>query len=387
VTETHGFTHADAGERTRLRWFYGQPVSDADLRREQAYHRDALRRHNRLVHGWGIVCGLEVEVRPASDCDPAAPDPARPTLVVWPGAVIDAAGNDIVVGTPRPVDLADLLPDAVLERLAKKPATVYLSICFCESGLDPMRPVRADACAPPNGLEYARIRETYRICASIDRPDPGPACEPCGGTGDAACIELAAIAEFDPGKPVQPGQVRGSGRRALARHRLAQISAINWVHGATYTRDDANVLLKDGFEVRLTRPVQVATLRPGVVDLTGIDAGGGRAAGIYSIAGEFRGLPSGKLTTRFTYRSSTDETVQYGDRVIITVRGDFVLDECCEPLDGDHIGGAVPLIPGTKPLPVPAKDAPVCPPRWSGNGVAGGDFVSWIHVEEKGTRR
>jgi hypothetical protein len=377
---------AETGERTRLRWFYGQPVGAADLRREQAYYRDAIRRHNRLLHGWGIVCGLEVEVRPAAECDPALTDPAATTLVVSPGAAIDATGDDIVVGRPRPVELSRLLPEAVLEQLAKHPGTVYLSICFHEHPVDLMRPLTTGGCEPPADLEYARIRETYRICASLDRPDPGPRCEPCCGTGIPGCLELAAIVDFDPSRPTRPEQLRFRGRRALARHRLAQIRAINWVHGARYRRDDANALLAEGFEVWLSRPVQVTSLRPGAVDLVGVDAGAGRSAGMYVIAGEFTGLESGDLTDRFAYRSTTEETLQYGDRVIITVRGDFILDECCRALDGDHLGGAVPLIPETTRLPVAGAEAPPCPPRWSGNGAEGGDFVSWIYVQERGRR-
>jgi hypothetical protein len=377
---------ADVGDFTRLRYFYGQPIGALDLRQEQSYHRDRIRLHNRLLHGWGIVCGLEIEVRPAVECDPDVEDPAATTLVVFPGAAIDAAGNDIVVRRPRPVELSRLLPDPVLEQLAKTPATVYLSLCFHEQPIDPMRPLVTGGCEPAADVEYARVRDTYRICAGTSRPDPGPDCEPCCGSGEAGCLELAAIVAFDPGKPVVPEQLRFRGRRALARHRLARISGVSWVHGATYSREDANAMLAEGFDVRLSRPVQVASLRPGVVELRGIDGGAGRSAGTYLIAGEFVDLPSTDLTTTFCYRSTTDETLQYGDQLMITVRGDFVVDECCRALDGDHVTGGVPLIPGTERQPVPGSAEPICPSRWSGNGIEGGDFVSWIFVQERGYR-
>ena len=51
-------------ELTRLRYFHGRGLSALDLRREQAYHLERHRLHNRLLHGWGIVCGLDVEVAP-----------------------------------------------------------------------------------------------------------------------------------------------------------------------------------------------------------------------------------------------------------------------------------------------------------------------------------
>jgi hypothetical protein len=377
---------AEIGDFTRLRYFYGQPLGALDLRQEQAYHRDRARLHNRLLHGWGIVCGLEVDVRPVAECDPDADDPAGTTLVVAPGAAIDAAGDDIVVRRPRLVELSRLLPDPMLEQLARKPATVYLSICYHEQPIDPMRPLVTGGCEPVADLEYSRIRETYRICAGTTRPDPGPDCEPCCGSGDSCCLELAAIVEFDPGKPVVAEQLRFRGRRALARHRLAQITGISWVHGATYAHDDANAMLEEGFEFRLSRPVQVASLRPSVVDLKGIDGGAGRSAGTYLIAGEFTGLPSAEVTHAFRYRSTTDETLQFGDQLMITVRGDFIIDDCCRAIDADHVTGGVPLIAGTARQPVPGSAEPLCPPRWSGNGLEGGDFVSWIFVQERGYR-
>src|SRR5262245_41219860 len=81
---------------TRLRYFHGQPLAAADLRREQAYHRNKARLHNRLLHGWGIVCGLDLRVAPRSGCD----DPKDPTaieVILLPGAAIDCRGNEIVV--------------------------------------------------------------------------------------------------------------------------------------------------------------------------------------------------------------------------------------------------------------------------------------------------
>ena len=377
---------AEIGEFTRLRYFYGQPIGALDLRREQAYHRDKARLHNRLLHGWGIVCGLDVDVVPAKDCDPAVTDPGLTTLVVAPGAAIDCAGDDIVVRRRTPVKLAELLPGPVLEQLRAKPATVYLSVCFHQQPMDPMRPLITGGCEPAPDCEYARIRETFRICASTSRPDPGPDCEPCCGACGSRCLELAAITGFDPGRPVGAEQLRSGGRRTLARHRLAQIVGISWVHGASYPRDDVNAMLNEGFEVRFSRPVQVASLRPGVVDLAGVDAGAGRSAGTYLIAGEFTGLPSSKLTDRFVYRSTTEETMQYGDRLMITVRGDFIVDECCRAIDADHLGGSIPLIAGSKHASAAGSAAPACPPRPSGNGVEGGDFVSWIYVQERGGR-
>jgi hypothetical protein len=374
------------GELTRLRYFHGQPLGALDLRREQAYHLDKDRLRNRLLHGWGIVCGLEVAVAEKRSCRPGAADAELTGVTVLPGAAIDCEGREILVRRPRPVCVARLLGEAELEGLRREPATVYLTLCYHELHADPMRPMLAHGCDPAPDCEYGRVVETYRICATTTAPDRGPECEPCCGACGDPCLELGAIRDFDPSKPLRPEQLDLGGRRRLALHPFAAVTEINWVHGATYSRDDVNALLDDGLEFRLSRPVRVATLRPGVVELTGVDAGGGRSGNIYAIQGEFVGLPTDELVDRFVFRRTTAETLQYGDRLLITLRGDFVLDECCRALDGNHVGGAVPASAAATYRPVGSPYGSDCPPRPSGNGVEGGDFVSWISVADRGDR-
>jgi hypothetical protein len=201
------------------------------------------------------------------------------------------------------------------------------------------------------------------------------------------CLELVAITDFRPGERLDAEQLDPSGRRSLAVHELTEIVGINWVHGGTYGRDDANGLLDAGLEVRFSRGVRVASLTPGVVELTGIESGAGRSAASYNIEGGFVNLPGTELTDVFTYARTTGETLQYGDRLLVTVRGDFILDECCQAVDADHLGGGVPVIDEPAYLPVGGLVEPVCPPRPSGDGTEGGEFISWIYVEERGERR
>jgi hypothetical protein len=376
---------ADVPDFSRLRYFHGQPLGALELRREQAYHLEKARLQNRLLHGWGVICGLDVRVTVKAGCRPEDTDPTSTEVIVLPGAALDCAGREIVVRHPRPVYLERLLGTTESDRLREAPATVYLTLCYREVLADPMRPLLAHGCEPAPDCEYARVIETYQICASTTRPDPGPSCEPCCGACGDPCLELAAITGFDPAAPIRADQLDFGGRRRLARHAHPQITEINWVHGATYAREDANGLLDAGLEVHFSRPVQVASLRPGVVELTGIDVGAGRSGTVYDIEGEFVGLPTSDLTDHFTYRRTTGETLQFGDRVVITVRGDFILDECCRAVDGNHIGGAVPVSGSAEYAPQSAPDR-LCPPRPSGDGGEGGDFASWIYVAKRSDR-
>jgi hypothetical protein len=407
---------------TRLRYFHGRALGALDLRREQAYFLDKDRLRNRILHGWGIVCGLDVDLVAPAPCDPTDQSPATTTLAVSPGAALDPGGNEIVVRNPRHVIIEKLLSAADHSALAATPDTVYLTLGYHEQPIDPTRPLLSAECEAVPACEYGRVCETYRICASTTAPDPGPACEPCCGgaaghggephsqemrnreprsgeaRGGEPCCEacehgggllLATVNDFQPGVAVTADQLDLDGRRGLAIHNLARITEVSWVHGATYTREDATRMLQE-LEVHLSRPVQIASLHAHVIDLTLIEGGGGRSAGMFAIEGAFvdpRPDTEQTLTSSFTFASTSDESLQFGDRVVITIRGDFILDECCRALDANHVGGGVPTISNPdRPQPVAVPDTPHCPSRASGNGNAGGEFVSWFHVQERNDR-
>jgi hypothetical protein len=75
---------------TRPHFFAGQLLDAATLQAEQDYHREKLRRHNRALHGFGIVSGLGVHVEPTSD-------PGGGRIIVDPGYAIDGCGEEIAV--------------------------------------------------------------------------------------------------------------------------------------------------------------------------------------------------------------------------------------------------------------------------------------------------
>lgn len=102
--------HAAFGEAPleRPNWYEGRPVTAAGLDEQQALFRERMRRRNRLLHGWGIVRGLEVTTRSPG------------TLVVAAGFALDAAGNEILIPSETTVDAgrAGLEPDGATHWLA-----------------------------------------------------------------------------------------------------------------------------------------------------------------------------------------------------------------------------------------------------------------------------
>ncbi|MEE9128635.1 MAG: hypothetical protein V3T84_01350 [Phycisphaerales bacterium] len=82
---------------------------------DQSYFRSRLRLHNRMLHGWGVVCGARVcrVPAPADDksngqCDNGATDcdGYKPwKIIVKRGYILGPYGDDIVVGCDHEVDL------------------------------------------------------------------------------------------------------------------------------------------------------------------------------------------------------------------------------------------------------------------------------------------
>lgn len=81
----------------RLNYFEGRLLSAADFQAEQEYHREKSRRHNRRLHGCGVVCGLTVSL---------AGGAFRPAITVKPGIGIDATGNELEIDAERWVAIA-----------------------------------------------------------------------------------------------------------------------------------------------------------------------------------------------------------------------------------------------------------------------------------------
>jgi hypothetical protein len=165
---------AAAGERTR--YYPRQLVSAADLTQDQLYFREKSRRHNRLLHGWGIVCGAEVKVSDKPGC-----------VDVNTGFILGPYGDEIMLDEVVTVDLStrnkqgDNIngyeePDPWCAELRVAPESgrpVYLAIAYAEY---PCRPVQAAMSACSCGCEetvceYSRWRDSYRIRVLDTLPD------------------------------------------------------------------------------------------------------------------------------------------------------------------------------------------------------------------------
>ena len=140
----------------RNRYFYGKLLDVLHLTMEQEYGIARERRHNRLVLGAGVVCGLRVEV---------VQDPLGDGLVISPGVAIDGSGREIVV--PGEVELIPLqLTDecgAPVPDPSQLPARVTVSLCARECRTDFGPVLVADTCCNGDGdtCEAGTIVESF----------------------------------------------------------------------------------------------------------------------------------------------------------------------------------------------------------------------------------
>jgi len=98
---------AIASERNR--YFTGKFMAARDFQDEQDYFLTHHRLHNRLLHGWGIVCGLEVKHHPDKDLDRRPnSECAQRWVIVNAGVALDCCGRELIIPKQTAVELKAL---------------------------------------------------------------------------------------------------------------------------------------------------------------------------------------------------------------------------------------------------------------------------------------
>ncbi|MBN1657586.1 MAG: hypothetical protein JXA93_04245 [Anaerolineae bacterium] len=159
----------------RNHYFYGQLLGVQNFEVETEYFNRKRWLINRLILGYGVVCGLDVK-----------PGPKRDTIVITPGVALDGLGREIIVPEEtRPVSLLgegwrhkpqqhgvnrasskleqQSGPEQhYMEELPCEEFDVYVVVCYHECESDPV-PIRAGDCATVDPCAPGSIREQYRI--------------------------------------------------------------------------------------------------------------------------------------------------------------------------------------------------------------------------------
>lgn len=184
------------GKLERVKYFNRMLLTAEDMRTDQDFVLEKLRRHNRFLHGWGVVCGLTVTAAPTAEV------PWR--VQIGGGYALGPFGDEIFVGEAVFMDLAKCGPGSVTNpcepslMLAATPAAgpeIYLAIKYAECRARPVLAMPGGCGCEDETCEYSRIRDSFSIeCldelpeSHILDPDAPTLCEIASGRKLLSCL-------------------------------------------------------------------------------------------------------------------------------------------------------------------------------------------------------
>ena len=148
----------------RNNYFHGKLLDVFHFELEQNYLNGKRWLLNRLISGYGVVCGLDV--LPARD---------GRSVIVTPGVALDRAGHEVIV--PRqsaplalPPPQASQAPSEGNATEPKKEEYIHVCILFQPCETEPT-PVLVDDCGKVTSCAAAAVQERYKLCI---RPGKAP---------------------------------------------------------------------------------------------------------------------------------------------------------------------------------------------------------------------
>jgi hypothetical protein len=379
----------------RNRYFTGKYMTARDFADEQAFFMGRHRLHNRLFHGWGIVCGLDVIEHENAAC-------ADRWVIVKAGIAIDCFGRELVLHDDTPVELPLPFP----KRDPGSPCVVYgeppeegerehpflICLTYAEECVEEVPVLYGESCHHDR-REHNRIRELVKIelrdprpgCwgAAIPGQDDHDGCDDCADTNCGAetartciapdcpcgdCLSLALITDFDRCKPNAGFRIDTAGRREIGRQdatSLTRIVDISWKHGGAMMADE---LVPDGHrhgELRVTFDRAIAETHAG---LPVINRNTFTVYKYTDMQEDLEFLSPGRHSPMRDPDNPCVAVFHIPHRALrylpghflhITLRCDFIVDCFGNPVDGNHLRGERP----------------------TGDGVPGGTFESWCFIE------
>jgi hypothetical protein len=369
----------------RNTWWDGKVMRARDFAADTEYLLDHHRLHNRLLHGWGIVCGLHIERHPRPEC-------AQAWVLVTSGLALDCYGRELVLTCDVPFELPD------------RDDPYLLCARFKEEKVEPVPALYAEGTCDPHHREFNRYRDGVSIVAadvtphcwptehggrSRDKPK-GKECKETAGKGpehrhdhgcdDKPCHEHCLDADCPCGDlvplvrviPLKGGgfELDIEGRRVQPPPTalLTHITHVNWPHGGVLTLRHLREDLGAELRIRFDHPLREAHgAGSGVNPYTfAVQYSAGPAKGM-----EFLPYPEDSpprleddcvavFTVDPAYLAEDGRRTLRNGVVYVSLRCDFIQDRRGVPVDGSHLGGRLP----------------------SGNGVQGGLFESWFEVRD-----
>lgn len=146
----------------RNNYYYGKLMTARDFRQEQYYFNEKRWLINRMVHGWGIVCGLDVRLKPVDPKDPRKGFDDKKVLVT-PGFAIDSCGREILVCEEQEVELIPEGSDCrAVQTVDKKTYDICLQFYECRTE---QISIPGISCESKEKYGFNYIRDSFRLYA------------------------------------------------------------------------------------------------------------------------------------------------------------------------------------------------------------------------------
>jgi hypothetical protein len=173
----------ESGYAERPRFYPRQLITPDDLTLGIEYLLKLQRRHNRLIHGWGVVCGAQVApIIPANGTGEARPW----KVVVKPGYILDPHGREILIDTEVCFDLrrrcvTGVTGEACGEKVDPWCSDVYVrpeddrplfvAVQYKQVQSRPVRVQPVGCGCDDSACEFSRWRDAFEICTLDECPD------------------------------------------------------------------------------------------------------------------------------------------------------------------------------------------------------------------------
>lgn len=359
----------------RNRYFTGKFMTAREFQHEQEYVRSRHHLHNRLLHGWGVLRGLEVQPHPRSECQHEA-------VLVRAGAALDCYGREVMLLEDTPVEVPRSSPTQEL----------LLCVSFSEEHIEFTPAIYREGATESDGEQANRFREgaslrllhlsevnercwqggaqhVLRVDDREEQFSEKPALlEPDCPCGDAVPLALLKVSTEHPQEPIQ---IDSSGRRHLpiTADFLTHIVHTNWPHAGRVSLHHLRHNMNGRLEIKFDRKIRPITENrgAGISEYTfQVRFGGVQQDDIRYLPFPYKEPPvlendhvaTFRIEPRYLDPGNRDDLK---DKVIyVTLKCDFVIDSRGMPVDGAHLGGTLP----------------------THSGRMGGDFESWFYVED-----
>jgi hypothetical protein len=170
--------HCSYNDIKRTRYFHGMLMTERDFSEEQKYHIDKRKLLNRMLHGWGVVCGLKVKPT----------NPPSPNILVEGGLALDCFGNEILVCEEQTVDLTvkpcatTAADDPCAQYVSEPQEELYVVIRYDERDTKPEAVYTPGGSCEEKTCKFSRTQEGF--CIEVwdhppDAPETGFTTQPC----------------------------------------------------------------------------------------------------------------------------------------------------------------------------------------------------------------